>query len=96
VKVRAARLGRACDTREALIEALFVDGVSTRDQVSAVSGRGVGLAALRQAVQALDGAIEVDSTPGKGTVFRFTFDETVTAAPSEYLAETMFSEAVRR
>ena len=73
---------------------MFTDGVSTRDQVSAVSGRGVGLAALRQAVRALDGAIEVESTAGKGTVFRFTFDETV-AAPAEYLPETIFSGAVR-
>jgi two-component system chemotaxis sensor kinase CheA len=75
VKAKAARLGRAHGTREALVEALFVDGISTRDQVSAVSGRGVGLAALRQAVQALGGAIDVESTAGKGTVFRFTFDE---------------------
>jgi two-component system chemotaxis sensor kinase CheA len=75
VKVRAAALGRAHDTRAALVEALFVDGVSTRDKVNAVSGRGVGLAALRQAVRALNGVIDVESAAGKGTVLRFTFDE---------------------
>jgi two-component system chemotaxis sensor kinase CheA len=77
VKVRAAALGRAHDTRAALVEALFIDGVSTRNKVNAVSGRGVGLAALRQAVRTLNGVIDVESTAGKGTVLRFTFDETL-------------------
>ena len=82
-------------TQADLTEALFVDGVSTRDQVSAVSGRGVGLAALRQAVSALGGVVEVESKPGGGAVFRFVFDETA-ALPPEYLAEAaMFSGAVR-
>lgn len=94
VKAKAATLGHAHDTRAALVEALFVDGVSTRDRVDAVSGRGVGLAALRQAVRALNGTIEVDSTQGKGTVFRFTFDENA-AVPADFLPDEMFSGAVR-
>jgi signal transduction histidine kinase len=95
VREKAKRLGRAHQTQADLTEALFVDGVSTRDQVSAVSGRGVGLAALRQAVSALGGVVEVESKPGGGAVFRFVFDETA-ALPPEYLAEAaMFSGAVR-
>jgi two-component system chemotaxis sensor kinase CheA len=88
VKVKAASLRRAHATRADLVEALFADGVSTRDRADAISGRGVGLAALRQAVQALKGAIAVDSTAGKGTVFRFTFDENVvTPSPVSPRAE---------
>ena len=81
VKLRAAGRGRAHATRADLLEALFLDGVSTRDQVNSISGRGVGLAALRQAVRALNGDIAVDSTLGRGTVFRFTFDENVVMPP---------------
>jgi two-component system chemotaxis sensor kinase CheA len=86
LEVRARALALPHDTRAALIEALFTDGVSTRKKVDAVSGRGIGLAALRQAVRDLGGAIDVDSTEGRGTVFRFTFDEQV-APPPEYRRE---------
>jgi len=52
---------------------LFADGLSTRDEVSELSGRGVGLAAVRSTVDELHGSIDVVSEPGKGTVFRFSF-----------------------
>jgi nitrogen-specific signal transduction histidine kinase len=41
--------------------------------VSEVSGRGVGLAAVLAAARDAHGNVEVDSAPGKGTQFRFTF-----------------------
>ncbi len=91
---RAAALGRAHDTRAALIEALFTDGVSTRAKVDAVSGRGVGLAALRQTVRALGGTIEVESSEGRGTTFRFIFDERV-ALPADVRPGANFPGAVR-
>jgi len=94
LKVKAAALGRPHETRAALVEAMFADGISTRNKVDAVSGRGVGLAALRQAVHALDGAIDVDSTEGRGTIFRFIFDERV-ALPPEYRAGGKLSGAVQ-
>lgn len=76
VKVVAQRLGLPHRTREDLIEVLFADGLTTRDEVTDLSGRGVGLAALRQSVNALHGVVSVDSVQGRGTTFRFTFDET--------------------
>jgi two-component system chemotaxis sensor kinase CheA len=63
------------ETREELIEALFTDGVTTCAQATHVSGRGVGMAAIRQVVQELGGSVEVDSTEGRGTEFRFVFSE---------------------
>ncbi len=75
VKATAERAGRASATHSDLVEALFIDGFTTRAEVSGVSGRGVGLAALRQAVRDLEGSIEVESKPGSGTVFRFIFEE---------------------
>jgi two-component system chemotaxis sensor kinase CheA len=94
LKLRAAALGRPHETRGALLEAMFTDGVSTRNKADAVSGRGVGLAALRQTVRALGGAIDVDSTEGRGTVFRFTFDEQLAISPG-HRAETKVSGAIR-
>jgi chemotaxis protein histidine kinase CheA len=46
---------------------VFASGLSTRDEVSETSGRGVGLDVVRAKVQALEGNVEVHSTPGQGT-----------------------------
>lgn len=59
--------------RAALVAFLFADGVSTRKEVSQLSGRGVGLAAVRAAVAALGGTIEVESERGEGTRFELRF-----------------------
>ncbi len=48
---------------------LFAPGFSTAAEVSALSGRGVGMDVVRTAVQQLGGRITVNSTPGKGTTF---------------------------
>jgi two-component system chemotaxis sensor kinase CheA len=76
VKHTAQRMGHPSTSREELVEALFADGLTTRDEVSDLSGRGVGLAALRQSVRALNGVVTVESVQGRGTTFRFTFNET--------------------
>jgi two-component system chemotaxis sensor kinase CheA len=52
---------------------LFLDGLSSRAEVTELSGRGVGLAALLQACEAEGGAIDVKSTPGVGTTFTMSF-----------------------
>ena len=48
-------------------ELLFADGVSTAAKVTQLSGRGVGLGALRAVVRTMGGTIEMQSTPGAGT-----------------------------
>ena len=48
---------------------LFLPGFSTAGQVSNLSGRGVGMDVVKNAVQALGGRVSIASTPGKGTVF---------------------------
>jgi two-component system chemotaxis sensor kinase CheA len=51
-------------------EIIFRAGFSTAAQVSEVSGRGVGMDAVRQTiVNKLKGEIEIESTPGKGSTF---------------------------
>jgi two-component system chemotaxis sensor kinase CheA len=50
---------------------IFEPGFSTRDEVSELSGRGVGLDVVRDAVRGLRGSLAVESVPGKGTSFIF-------------------------
>ena len=58
----AARLS----PREALLLACL-PGVSTANDVDDVSGRGVGMDAVKRSVESLGGALELDSQPGRGT-----------------------------
>lgn len=48
---------------------IFAAGFSTADQVTDVSGRGVGMDVVRRNIESLGGQIEIESTPGKGSVF---------------------------
>ena len=49
---------------------IFAAGFSTADNVSDLSGRGVGMDVVRSAIDALRGSIEIDSRPGLGCTFR--------------------------
>ncbi len=48
---------------------LFASGFSTADQISDLSGRGVGLDVVRTKIEALSGKIDVYSEEGRGTKF---------------------------
>src|SRR5262249_55268495 len=54
-----------------VVSLIFEPGFSTRDSVSELSGRGVGLDVVRDSVRALRGTVTVESLPGKGTAFIF-------------------------
>lgn len=55
-----------------LIQLIFHPGFSTKEQVSEVSGRGVGMDVVKTNIQKLQGRIDVETTLGKGTIFRVT------------------------
>ncbi|NNV05001.1 chemotaxis protein CheA [Geobacillus sp. C56-T2] len=48
---------------------IFAPGFSTAEQVSDISGRGVGLDVVKSTIESLGGAVTVDSEPGKGSLF---------------------------
>jgi two-component system, chemotaxis family, sensor kinase CheA len=73
VRSKAKALGLPCATEAQLSEALFSDGLSTTDQVTELSGRGVGMSALREAARALSGVVSVHSKRGQGTTLRVRF-----------------------
>jgi len=54
-------------TESQIFALLFEPGFSTAKQVTDVSGRGVGMDVVRQRVESLRGAVEVESQPGQGT-----------------------------
>jgi two-component system chemotaxis sensor kinase CheA len=56
---------------------LFLPGFSTADQVSDLSGRGVGMDVVRSAIQALGGRVVIQSEPGRGTTFSISLPLTL-------------------
>jgi two-component system chemotaxis sensor kinase CheA len=88
-KLRAAAVARgtlteeqaaALGDREALLLAC-VPGVSTAEVVTDVSGRGVGLDAVKKTVEAVGGTLELDSAPGLGTRITLRLPLTVAVQP---------------
>jgi two-component system chemotaxis sensor kinase CheA len=71
ISARAVAMGLPAHSEDDRITALFTDGVSSKDTVTELSGRGVGLGALRAACSELGGSVTVASETGRGTALRF-------------------------
>ncbi len=56
---------------------VFESGLSTADQVSSLSGRGVGMDVVRRNVQALRGSVSIESHPGTGSTVHLRFPLTL-------------------
>ncbi|UCE86546.1 MAG: chemotaxis protein CheW [Deltaproteobacteria bacterium] len=52
---------------EQIAQLIFHPGLSTAAEVSQLSGRGVGMDAVRTTVESLGGHVEIDTVPGRGT-----------------------------
>lgn len=66
---KAKGLPHGCDSE--VVDALFADGVTTKLEATDISGRGVGMAAVKACVAAMGGTIQVTSRSGAGTTFHF-------------------------
>ena len=51
---------------KAKLELVFEPGVSTKDEVTSISGRGVGMDVVRANIEQIGGRIEIDNAPGRG------------------------------
>lgn len=75
-KIMSAAVSRGLIDRECtlsdseLYNLIFEPGFSTADEVTAVSGRGVGMDVVKRNIEGVRGRIEVASTPGEGSTFR--------------------------
>jgi len=76
----AERASRMSD-REAL-QLIFLPGFSTAEQVTNVSGRGVGMDVVRTNVERTGGSIDVQSEVGQGTTIRLKIPLTLAIIPA--------------
>ncbi|PHK93291.1 chemotaxis protein CheA [Pseudoroseomonas rhizosphaerae] len=113
-RLRAAALARGVADAAALDEAalhalLFAPGFSTATDVSDISGRGVGMDAVRAAIAALGGRVALESRRGEGATVRLSLPQAAAlrallllraggedlAVPVEAVAETLRLPAAR-
>ncbi|TLM61375.1 MAG: chemotaxis protein CheA [Deltaproteobacteria bacterium] len=64
-------------TRSEIYELLFLPGFSTRDEVSDLSGRGVGMDVVKNNITQLSGMVELASELGRGTSMTITLPITL-------------------
>ncbi|MEH6700551.1 chemotaxis protein CheA [Parasphingorhabdus sp.] len=64
------------------IALMFHPGISTADEVTSVSGRGVGMDVVRANIESLGGYIRVTSQPGKGTRHVISLPATLSIIPA--------------
>ncbi len=78
-QVREAALARGIVRQDDLsamsdqdvVDLIFAPGFSTAEQVTDLSGRGVGMDAVRTAVERIGGRVAMESTRGQGSTVRF-------------------------
>lgn len=63
-------------------ELLFAPGFSTAEVISDISGRGVGLDAVKNKIESLGGSVSVDSTAGQGSTFTIQLPLNLSIIPS--------------
>jgi len=64
-------------TDKETLQLVFAAGLSTREEVSETSGRGVGMDVVRANLGALGGMVDISSTPGEGTTVTMTLPITL-------------------
>jgi len=89
-KIAASALKKGLITQDKLqgmsdkdkIALVFLPGLSTVEQVTDLSGRGVGMDVVKTNLDRLGGKIEIESEPGAGTLFRIKLPLTLAIIPS--------------
>ncbi|MBN3898949.1 MAG: hybrid sensor histidine kinase/response regulator [Nostoc sp. NOS(2021)] len=74
----ASLLANASD--EELLSLIFEAGFTTSEQVTALSGRGVGMDVVRNNLKLIRGDVKVDTEPGVGTTFTLSVPFTLSVA----------------
>ncbi|WP_374348023.1 chemotaxis protein CheA [Chitinimonas sp.] len=68
------------DDKQAL-QLVFLPGFSTKDQISSISGRGVGMDVVKTNIQKLNGRIDIQSVIGEGSRFAISLPLTLAILP---------------
>ncbi|MCF6186368.1 MAG: hybrid sensor histidine kinase/response regulator [Desulfobulbaceae bacterium] len=80
-KMIAEEVARALNETE-LLDFLFLPNFSTRDKVSTISGRGVGLDVVHRAIHEVRGIIRINTTPDEGSSFEMQLPLTLSVTRS--------------
>ena len=67
---------------QAALELIFMPGFSTKEQVTDLSGRGVGMDVVKSSINALNGMVQIESRVGVGTTFRLRVPLTLAILPT--------------
>lgn len=82
ITAKAISLGIAAPgatlTEQQVIDFIFTAGVSTAQEVTEISGRGVGMDVVKQMIEASGGSISVTTVQGEGAGFQILFSKSVT------------------
>ncbi len=84
-RIRAKALERGLISQDqplpdqAVLRLVLLPGFSTRDEVSEISGRGVGMDVVQSAIEQLRGTLQLESQPGKGMRFTINLPQTLIA-----------------
>jgi len=68
-------------TEDDILQLLFLQGVSTVESLDDNAGRGVGMNAVQEAVQQLQGECQIINQPGRGCTYEFSFQKSNVSLP---------------
>jgi two-component system chemotaxis sensor kinase CheA len=90
---KAAELGLPATSEADLRGALLRDGISTAEHVTDISGRGLGMGAVRAATVGLGGDLEIETQPRRGTTLRMVFPKDAMTPDLRPIARTSSTAA---
>lgn len=64
-------------TESEILKIILIPGFSTNENITEISGRGVGMDVVKNNIEKLDGTIEINTSKGKGTTFRLSIPITL-------------------
>jgi two-component system, chemotaxis family, sensor kinase CheA len=65
-----------------LVNLIFLPGFSTAEQITKVSGRGVGMDVVKTNIERIGGTVDIHSQPGTGTTLKFKIPLTLAIIPA--------------
>jgi two-component system chemotaxis sensor kinase CheA len=68
-----------------LLEFIFLPGFSTKEKITNLSGRGVGMDVVKTNISDIGGSIDIDSPRGKGTTIRLKIPLTLAIMPALFV-----------
>jgi CheY-specific phosphatase CheX/methyl-accepting chemotaxis protein/signal transduction histidine kinase len=81
--------------KKEIINLIFSDSFSTADTVTDLSGRGVGLAAVKYELEKLGGRMEINTTEGEGSVFSFIIPQKPIAIENDENGEMGLKDVIK-